>query len=72
MLLGALVAWFLPRVQYGKHNENEKLEHLGRGPPPRAQPTVNAEQYQQQGDQQGQGNLATEDVPPRKMQQLRH
>ena len=52
MLLGALVAWFLPRVQYGKDNKNETLEHLGREPPPKPQSAMDTEQQQQQGGQQ--------------------
>lgn len=71
MLLGALVAWFLPRVQYGKDNKNEKLEYLGRGPPPRPLPAVDAEQGQQGGQQQQDG-LAPQDVLLGEMQQQQH
>lgn len=61
MLLGAFVAWStLPHVQYGKDNKNEKLEYLGRGPPPREPPAADTEQGQQGGQQQ-QG-LAPQDV----------
>lgn len=74
MLLGAPVAWFLPRVQYGKDNKNEKLEYLGRGPPPRPPSAADAEQGQQgqqgqQGGQQQQNGLTPRDMLPGEMQQ---
>ncbi len=69
MLLGALVAWFLPRVQYGKDNRNEKLEYLGRGPPSRPPPAADAEQVQQEGQRQQQDSLAPRNVLPGEMQQ---
>lgn len=71
MLLGALIAWFLPRVQYGKDNKNETLEYLGRGPPPRPPPAADAEQGQQGGQQQQDG-LAPQDVLPGEMQLQQH
>ena len=63
------MAWsLLPRVQYGKDNKNEKLEYLGRGPPPREPPAADTEQGQQGGQQQQQG-LAPQDVLQGGMQQ---
>lgn len=68
MLLGALVAWFLPRVQYGKDNRNEKLEYLGRGPRPRPPPAADAEQIQQGGQRLQQDSLVPRDVVHPEMQ----